>query len=89
MLTLLAAGLFVAAAFFVPWPFVAARMRSLTGFDHTRPGASFRSGRSESELMDLLICIDDTDDIDSRGTGEIAELMAGGLEEAGWPRAAG
>ena len=33
--------------------------------------------------MDLLICIDDTDDIDSRGTGEIAELMAGGLEEAG------
>ena len=37
VLTLLAAGLFVAAAFFVPWPFVAARMRSLTGFDHTRP----------------------------------------------------
>ena len=33
--------------------------------------------------MDLLICIDDTDDIDSRGTGEIAELMAGGLEDAG------
>jgi hypothetical protein len=29
--------------------------------------------------MDLLICIDDTDDIDSRGTGEIAELLAGGL----------
>jgi hypothetical protein len=37
VLALLAAGLFVAAAFFVPWPFVAARMRSLTGFDHTRP----------------------------------------------------
>ena len=34
-------------------------------------------------MMDLLICIDDTDDIDSRGTGEIAELMAGGLEDAG------
>jgi hypothetical protein len=29
--------------------------------------------------MDLLICIDDTDDIDSRGTGEIAELLADGL----------
>jgi hypothetical protein len=31
----------------------------------------------------LLICIDDTDDIDSRGTGEIAELMAEGLEAEG------
>ena len=29
--------------------------------------------------MDLLICIDDTDDIYSRGTGEIAELLANGL----------
>ena len=36
--------------------------------------------------MDLLICIDDTDDIDSRGTGEIAELLAEGLEEAGLAR---
>jgi hypothetical protein len=33
---LVAAGLFVAAAFFVPWPFVAAHLRRLTGFDHTR-----------------------------------------------------
>jgi hypothetical protein len=33
--------------------------------------------------MDLLIAIDDTDDIDSRGTGDIAELLAEGLEEAG------
>ena len=29
--------------------------------------------------MNLLISIDDTDDIDSRGTGEIAELLAQGL----------
>jgi hypothetical protein len=27
----------VLAAFFVPWPFVAARLRSITGFDHTAP----------------------------------------------------
>jgi hypothetical protein len=32
--------------------------------------------------MDVLICIDDTDDIESRGTGEVAELMAEGLEGA-------
>ena len=34
---LVAAGLIVAAAFFVPWPFVAAHLRRITGFDHTRP----------------------------------------------------
>jgi hypothetical protein len=33
---LIAAVLIVAAAFFVPWPFVAAQMRRITGFDHTR-----------------------------------------------------
>ena len=33
--------------------------------------------------MDLLICIDDTDDIDSRGTGDIAELLAQGLADEG------
>ncbi len=37
VLALIAAGLFVAAAFFIPWPFVAAHLRGLTGFDHTRP----------------------------------------------------
>jgi hypothetical protein len=37
VLALAAAGLVVAAAFFVPWPFVAAHMRRITGFDHTRP----------------------------------------------------
>jgi hypothetical protein len=36
VLALLAAGLFVAAAFFVPWPFMAAHLRGITGFDHTR-----------------------------------------------------
>jgi hypothetical protein len=33
--------------------------------------------------MNILISIDDTDDIDSRGTGEIAELMAQGLTDKG------
>ena len=37
LLALVAAGLVVAAAFFIPWPLVAAHLRSLTGFDHTRP----------------------------------------------------
>jgi hypothetical protein len=36
--------------------------------------------------VDLLICIDDTDDIDSRGTGDIAELLADGLEAEGLAR---
>lgn len=36
--------------------------------------------------MDLLISIDDTDDLDSRGTGEIAELLASDLEAAGLAR---
>ena len=36
--------------------------------------------------MRILISIDDTDDIDTRGTGEIAELLAEGLEEAGLAR---
>ena len=37
ILALVAAGLVVAAASFIPWPFVAARLRRFTGFDHTRP----------------------------------------------------
>jgi hypothetical protein len=37
VLALLVAGLVVAAAFLLPWPFVAAHLRRLTGFDHTRP----------------------------------------------------
>lgn len=34
---LIGAGLLVAAAFFVPWPFAAAKIRSIAGFDHVRP----------------------------------------------------
>lgn len=34
--------------------------------------------------MKILISIDDTDNIDSRGTGEIAEILAQGIEERGW-----
>lgn len=33
--------------------------------------------------MRILISIDDTDDIDSRGTGDVAELMARGLADRG------
>ena len=36
--------------------------------------------------MDILVCIDDTDDIETRGTGEIAEILARSLEEAGLAR---
>lgn len=38
----------------------------------------------ERNTMRILISIDDTDDIDSRGTGEIAELLAHGIEQNGW-----
>ena len=34
---LIGAAFFVAAALFVPWPCVAARIRSIADFDHTRP----------------------------------------------------
>lgn len=34
--------------------------------------------------MKILIAIDDTDDIDSRGTGEIADLLAEGIAANGW-----
>lgn len=36
--------------------------------------------------MQILISIDDTDNIDSRGTGELASLIAGELEANGWGR---
>jgi len=36
--------------------------------------------------MKILISIDDTDNIESRGTGEIAELLAEGITERGWGR---
>jgi hypothetical protein len=37
VMALVGAAAFVAAAFFLPWPFVAAHLRRITGFDHTRP----------------------------------------------------
>ncbi|WP_061213200.1 hypothetical protein [Syntrophomonas wolfei] len=34
--------------------------------------------------MKILVAIDDTDNIDSRGTGELADLLSKYLEEKGW-----
>lgn len=34
--------------------------------------------------MKILISIDDTDNIDSRGTGEVAEVLAEGIKAKGW-----
>jgi hypothetical protein len=34
--------------------------------------------------MHILLCIDDTDNIESRGTGEIATLISKGIEERKW-----
>jgi hypothetical protein len=39
--------------------------------------------------MQILICIDDTDNIDSRGTGELAEMIAKAIEECGWGKCSG
>ncbi len=34
--------------------------------------------------MKILVCIDDTDNIDSRGTGELASMLAADIEDHGW-----
>ena len=34
--------------------------------------------------MRILLCIDDTDNLDSRGTGELASLIARDIERNGW-----
>ena len=34
--------------------------------------------------MEILVCIDDTDNIESRGTGELASMLADDLENNGW-----
>ena len=34
--------------------------------------------------MQILISIDDTDNLDSRGTGEIASLIAEAVQQKGW-----
>jgi hypothetical protein len=36
------------------------------------------------EFMQIAISIDDTDNLESRGTGALASLLAEGLEEHGW-----
>jgi hypothetical protein len=37
--------------------------------------------------MRILVCIDDTDNLESRGTGELASLMVQHLEKSGWGKA--
>ncbi|MEZ4598327.1 MAG: hypothetical protein R2940_00865 [Syntrophotaleaceae bacterium] len=34
--------------------------------------------------MKILLCIDDTDNLDSRGTGELASILAEEIESQGW-----
>jgi len=34
--------------------------------------------------MNILVCLDDTDNLESRGTGELASLLSAELEEQGW-----
>lgn len=34
--------------------------------------------------MKILLCIDDTDNLESRGTGELATMLAGTIEERNW-----
>ncbi|WP_461204686.1 hypothetical protein [Clostridium sp. DL1XJH146] len=36
--------------------------------------------------MKILICIDDTDNIESKGTGELAQMIAEYIEEAKWAK---
>jgi hypothetical protein len=36
--------------------------------------------------MDILVCLDDTDNLESRGTGELASLLAEQIEQQGWGR---
>ena len=36
--------------------------------------------------MRVFVCIDDTDNLESRGTGHLASLLADGLENRGWEK---
>lgn len=38
--------------------------------------------------MHIFLCIDDTDNIESRGTGELAAIIASSIEEKGWGKCA-
>ncbi|HBW35585.1 hypothetical protein [Desulfosporosinus sp. BICA1-9] len=39
--------------------------------------------------MQVLVCIDDTDNLESRGTGELASILAQVIEEQGWGKSFG
>lgn len=39
--------------------------------------------------MYILVCIDDTDNIDSKGTGELASMIAQDIEKKGWGKTSG
>lgn len=39
--------------------------------------------------MQVLVCIDDTDNLESRGTGELASMLAQTIEEKGWGKSFG
>ena len=39
--------------------------------------------------MRVLVCIDDTDNIDSKGTGALATMLAQTIEERGWGKSSG
>ena len=34
--------------------------------------------------MKILVCIDDTDNLESRGTGQLSQLFAEAIEKKGW-----
>jgi len=36
--------------------------------------------------MQVLVCIDDTDNLESRGTGHLAAILAGQIDQDGWGR---
>jgi len=36
------------------------------------------------KTMKVLVCIDDTDNLDSRGTGELASIISSAVEDNGW-----
>jgi len=38
-------------------------------------------------MINILVCIDDTDNIDSRGTGELASILAETIERKSWGKA--
>jgi len=39
--------------------------------------------------MQVLVCIDDTDNLESRGTGELASILGQAIEEQGWGKSLG